>query len=117
MFESILRGLQRAGFRSEEILYFDLHCLQDIDHGRWLEEALERIASIPGNQELIRRGALVSLKARARFWTGIEEKIERARCTGRHAAGPDMRETTLREMREQRAADDRCDVSEAAGVA
>lgn len=79
MFPPIVRGLRRAGFQEPEILYFTLHMEQDIDHGAWLEEALARYASTPKAQEEIRRGALLSLEARARFWSGVQEKIVRWR--------------------------------------
>ena len=43
MFAAVIPGLQRAGFRDDEIHYFTLHVAQDVDHGAWLEEALARI--------------------------------------------------------------------------
>lgn len=79
MFPPIVRGLRRAGFAEAEILYFTLHMEQDIDHGTWLEEALARYASGPAEQALIRRGALLSLEARVRFWSGVQDKIVRWR--------------------------------------
>jgi len=79
MFHFILRGLRRAGFGQSEILYFDLHVAQDVNHGLWLEEALERFTSAREGQALVRRGATLSLAARARFWRGVQEKIVRWR--------------------------------------
>jgi pyrroloquinoline-quinone synthase len=79
MFQLIVRGLKRAGFTKEEILYFELHMEQDIDHGAWLEEALERYADTAESQAQIRRGAMLSLEARSRFWSGVQEKIVRWR--------------------------------------
>jgi len=79
MFQLIVRGLKRAGFRPDEINYFTLHMEQDIDHGAWLEEALARYAEGPKAQEEIRRGAVLSLAARSRFWSGVQEKIVRWR--------------------------------------
>jgi pyrroloquinoline-quinone synthase len=75
MFKRIVRGLRRAGFREDEILYFSLHMEQDIDHGAWLEEALARYAGTEAAQAEIRRGTLQSLEARARFWSGVQAKI------------------------------------------
>ena len=75
MFPPICKGLRNAGFSTEEMLYFDLHMEQDIDHGLWLEEALELFAEGDQAQEEIRRGALLSLEARQRFWTGVQQKI------------------------------------------
>jgi pyrroloquinoline quinone (PQQ) biosynthesis protein C len=79
MFPRIVRGLRTAGFREEEINYFVLHLGQDIDHGRWLEEALVRYADDAQSQRQIRRGALLSLEARARFWSGVQDKVVRWR--------------------------------------
>ena len=75
MFPPICRGLRRAGFTPDEMLYFDLHMEQDIDHGLWLEEALELFANSETAQEQIRRGTMLSLAARQRFWTGVQAKI------------------------------------------
>jgi pyrroloquinoline-quinone synthase len=79
MFESITTGLCRAGFGPDEIEYFTLHTAQDVDHGRWLEQALERFADTDEAQRLIRQGALASLDARARFWTGVQGAVVRYR--------------------------------------
>ncbi len=79
MFPLIVQGLRRAKFTENEINYFTLHMEQDIDHGLWLEEALAKFASTEENQKQIRRGALLSLEARARFWSGVQDKIVRWR--------------------------------------
>jgi pyrroloquinoline quinone (PQQ) biosynthesis protein C len=79
MFESILLGLRRAGFRSEEIDYFALHTAQDVDHGRWLGEALERLGESERAQAEIRRGTFRSLEARGRFWSGVQSAVVRYR--------------------------------------
>jgi len=79
MFPPIVQGLRRARFSEEEIVYFTLHLAQDVDHGAWLEQALERYATTGAAQAQIRRGAELSLAARARFWSGVQEKIVRWR--------------------------------------
>lgn len=79
MFPPIVQGLRRAGFAEQEIVYFTLHMEQDVDHGAWLEQALARYAATPQAQAEIRRGAELSLAARARFWSGVQEKIVRWR--------------------------------------
>jgi pyrroloquinoline quinone (PQQ) biosynthesis protein C len=79
MFESITTGLVRAGFAAHEIEYFTLHTAQDVDHGRWLEEALARWAVTERACAEIRRGALASLDARARFWTSVQRAVVRYR--------------------------------------
>lgn len=79
MFPMIVKGLRRASFTEEDILYFTLHLEQDIDHGLWLEEALEGYCDNPTAQAQVRRGAILSLEARARFWSGVQDKIVRWR--------------------------------------
>jgi hypothetical protein len=79
MFPPIIAGLRRAGFAEDAIRYFTLHSLQDVDHGRWLEEALLLYADTPKAQQEIRRGALLSLEARERFWSGVQDKVVRWR--------------------------------------
>ena len=79
MFEAIIPGLRRAGFREEEIHYFTLHVEQDLDHGAWLEEALVRFGDNAEAQSEIRRGAMLSLDARGRFWTGVQRAVVRWR--------------------------------------
>lgn len=79
MFESIIPGLRRAGFDEDEMQYFTLHVAQDEDHGRWLEEALALHASTETARAQIRRGALLSLDARERFWSGVQRAIVRWR--------------------------------------
>ncbi|MDP2340812.1 MAG: iron-containing redox enzyme family protein [Deltaproteobacteria bacterium] len=79
MFPPIIQGLRKAGFSEQAIAYFTLHTLQDIDHGRWLEEALLLNASTSKAQQEIRRGALLSLEARERFWSGVQDKVTRWR--------------------------------------
>jgi pyrroloquinoline quinone (PQQ) biosynthesis protein C len=79
MFASVIPGLCRAGFTGEEIAYFTLHVAQDVDHGRWLEEALTRFGSTHEAREQIRRGAMLSLEARGRFWSGVQGAVVRWR--------------------------------------
>ncbi len=79
MFPPIIRGLERAGFAPEEMRYFTLHVLQDEDHGAWLEEALRTTATTAEAQAQIRRGTLLSLAARGRFWSAVQDMIVRWR--------------------------------------
>ena len=79
MFASVIPGLKRAGFSEAEIAYFTLHVAQDVDHGRWLEEALTRFGTTHEARQQIRRGALLSLEARGRFWGGVQRAVVRWR--------------------------------------
>ncbi len=108
MFPPMIKGLRRAGFREDEISYFTLHTLQDVDHGRWLEEALELDATSPKAQDQIRRGALLSLQARERFWSAVQDKVVRWRQPKKIHSRPQSRnklaarfakEMTLREFK------------------
>lgn len=79
MFDAVIPGLRRAGFSEGSMRYFTLHVAQDQDHGTWLEEALLRFASSDGARAEIRRGAMLSLDARQRFWTGVQRAVVRFR--------------------------------------
>ncbi len=79
MFDAVIPGLRRAGYDEEEILYFTLHVEQDKDHGSWLEEAIVRYATTEEARGQIRRGALLSLEARRRFWDGVQRAVMRWR--------------------------------------
>ena len=75
MFHNIIPGLERAGMSYDDRLYFDLHTEQDIDHANWMSEALEQLGQDDEARAQVRRGALLSLGARFRFWTGIERCV------------------------------------------
>jgi pyrroloquinoline-quinone synthase len=79
MFDAVIPGLRRAGFTDGEIGYFTLHVEQDVDHGAWLEEALASFGTTDAARAQIRRGALLSLDARARFWSGVQKAVVRFR--------------------------------------
>ncbi len=79
MFDAVIPGLKRAGFTPQEIHYFTLHVEQDVDHGAWLEEALARFGTTAEAQAQIRRGAMLSLEARSRFWSGVQRAVVRWR--------------------------------------
>ena len=56
-----------------------MHLDQDVDHGAWLEEALVTFCATPAARRQVRRGALLSLKAREEFWWGVLDKISSER--------------------------------------
>lgn len=103
MFELAVAGLRKAGFAESEIEYWTMHLDQDQDHGAWLEEALVKYCAIEQNREQIRRGALLSLDARERFWWGVTDKIAgettRRNLSPGSAATSDAGQLTLRELR------------------
>ena len=75
MFEHVMIGLEKAGFQEREITYWTMHLAQDEDHGAWLEEALIKYCGSDEAREQVRRGALLSLNARERFWWGVLDKM------------------------------------------
>ncbi len=75
MFTLVLKGLEKAGFKTEEIEYWSCHLEQDQDHGAWLEEALVEYCNTEEARQQVRHGALLSLNARERFWWGVFDKI------------------------------------------
>ena len=79
MFGHVIPGLRRAGFDPVEMQYFTLHVEQDEDHGKWLEEALALHATTDEQQAQIRRGAMLSLGAREKFWSGVQRAVVRYR--------------------------------------
>ena len=56
-----------------------LHCEQDIDHGAWMTETLQKLATSEQDREQVRRGARLSLDARYHLWTGIERRVVASR--------------------------------------
>ena len=75
MFAAVIPGLRRAGFDEDEMNYFTLHVAQDVDHGAWLEQALARFGQTDEARAQIRRGALLSLEARGRFWSDVQRAV------------------------------------------
>ena len=79
MFEHVTAGLGKAGFSADDVTYWSMHLDQDADHGAWLEEALVAFCETAECRRQIRRGALLSLKAREQFWWGVLDKINSER--------------------------------------
>ncbi len=75
MFDPIVTGLRSVGFAEEDIRYFTLHQEQDVNHGLWLEEALELCLHSEADAEAVHRGTMKSLDLRLRFWNGVHLKI------------------------------------------
>ncbi|MDA1263511.1 MAG: iron-containing redox enzyme family protein [Planctomycetota bacterium] len=75
MFHQIIPGLERAGVSYDDRMYFDLHTEQDIEHASWMAQALEQLGTNEEARAQVRRGALLSLGTRFRFWTGVERHI------------------------------------------
>lgn len=103
MFELAVAGLRKAGFAEKEIEYWTMHMDQDQDHGAWLEEALVGYCATPEQRAQIRRGALLSLDARERFWWGVTDKIvsesTRKNLPPGHSAASSEGQITLRQLR------------------
>lgn len=107
MFTHAIAGLRKAGFNEEEISYWTCHLDQDEDHGAWLEEALVNYCNTDDARAQVRRGALLSLDARERFWWGVADKIDseltKAAMSGVMPAtsSGEASQITLKELRQQ----------------
>lgn len=93
LFGRLIPGLAKSGFAPDQRLYFDLHTEQDVDHGRWMAEALARLAKEPSARADVRRGALTSLAARGRVWDAVLARLDAP-----HADHPSP--GTLRDLRQ-----------------
>ena len=82
MFEHVTAGLAKAGFAAADVAYWSMHLDQDADHGAWLEEALVAFCETAEARRQVRRGALLSLKAREQFWWGVLDKVNSERARG-----------------------------------
>jgi len=106
MFTHVVAGLRKAGFNEPEITYWTCHQEQDQDHGAWLEEALVQYCVTQQGRDQIRRGAMLSLDARERFWWGVIDKIA-GESTRKHlppgvsaTSGSEQGQPTLRQLRQ-----------------
>lgn len=106
MFTHVIAGLRKAGFAEREIEYWTCHNEQDQDHGAWLEEALVDYCGSEEQRAQIRRGAMLSLDARERFWWGVIDKIA-GETTRKHlppgvsaTTGSEREQTTLRQLKQ-----------------
>lgn len=75
MFPPLVKGLELAGFKREEIEFFTLHVEHDVEHSNMLEAAMIRLAMTDADRELIRRGTLASLEHRDRLWTAMQRRM------------------------------------------
>lgn len=105
MFEHVLTGLYKAGFREQEIDYWRMHLDQDADHGAWLEEALVDYCCTDTARQQIRHGAMLSLNAREQFWWGVMDKINTERTkialpgVAPSTAGSEVSQPTFQQLR------------------
>ena len=106
MFEHVMTGLNQAGFAADDVAYWSMHLDQDADHGAWLEEALVAFCDTAQARCQIRRGALLSLKAREQFWWGVLDKINSERTLAMlpgvdpAAAGVEATQPTFADLRQ-----------------
>ena len=75
LFPPLVKGLQLAGFGSNEIEFFSLHVDHDVEHSAMLDQAMIRVATTDEQCAHIRRGTLASLEARARLWSAMERRM------------------------------------------
>jgi pyrroloquinoline quinone (PQQ) biosynthesis protein C len=76
MWPKLCAGMKKAGFSDDDILFFTLHSDHDIEHANMMDESVAQLATDEAKQALVRRGALASLDARAKFWDAIERRMD-----------------------------------------
>jgi pyrroloquinoline quinone (PQQ) biosynthesis protein C len=75
MFPKLCEGMRLAGFTEEEIAFFVLHSEHDVAHAEMLEGSIFDVAGTMEGQAEVRRGAMASLDARARFWAAVHRRM------------------------------------------
>ena len=106
MFKRVTAGLEKAGFTAADVTYWSMHLDQDADHGAWLEEALVVFCETAEARRQVRRGALLSLKAREQFWWGVLDKVNSERARGMlpgvapATAGAELTQPTFADLRQ-----------------
>ncbi|MBT3586584.1 MAG: iron-containing redox enzyme family protein [Halobacteriovoraceae bacterium] len=87
MFNQIVRGLKKAGLNEKEYEYFSLHMAQDVDHGNWMQNALEQFCTNNEAQVECWKGAMLSLEARNKFWSAVQSKMNSGEMRKRSSFG------------------------------
>lgn len=74
-FRALYPGLQRYGWLHERDLeFFRLHVEEEVSHGAWLMEAVERTARSPEDYGRVTAGARRTADAWHQFWLGLHEQ-------------------------------------------
>jgi pyrroloquinoline-quinone synthase len=76
MFQSLIAGLRRnTTLTDEQMCYFTLHVVEDVEHADVFNALIARHADTDQGRELIREGAMRSLKWRTLFWDGLTRAV------------------------------------------
>jgi pyrroloquinoline-quinone synthase len=76
MFSYLVKGFRNNTVLSDEAIeYFTLHMVEDKEHAEIFNTLILRHAKASEDQERVREGAMRSLKARKRFWDGLERAV------------------------------------------
>lgn len=75
MFASLLEGLSASQPDCKDLAYFVRHIQEDKEHAARFHFLIQRAARGASQLERVRRGALMSLELRARFWDGLDRAL------------------------------------------
>lgn len=76
MFQSLIAGIRRnTTLTGEQFCYFTLHIEEDVEHANVFNALIARHAETDGGRDLIREGAMRSLKWRTLFWDGLTRAV------------------------------------------
>lgn len=75
-FQYLYPGLQQYGwFGEEDLAFFKLHVEEELCHGDWMLDAVERTACSADDYERVGRGARRTADAWHDFWLGLHEEV------------------------------------------
>ncbi len=75
-FQYLYPGLQQyTWFREEDLAFFKLHVEEELCHGDWLLDAVERTARSANDYERVAGGARRTADAWHAFWLGLHEEV------------------------------------------
>ncbi len=75
-FQYLYPGLQQyAWFREEDLAFFKLHVEEELCHGDWLLDAVERTARSAEDYDLVTGGARRTADAWQAFWLGLQAEV------------------------------------------
>lgn len=76
MFDYLLKGLRKNQALSEEHMeYFAMHIEEDVEHAVIFNRTIDHYARSEADREEVRKGTLLSLSARRKFWDGLHRAV------------------------------------------
>jgi pyrroloquinoline-quinone synthase len=75
-FNSLYPGLKKYScFQEDDLIFFRLHMQEELTHGQWLLQAVERTAPTPETQARVLAAARETADAWHAFWLGLYEPV------------------------------------------